>query len=277
MEGISPPEDKFIEVNGLKLHYLDWGNEKEPVLVLLHGLCGNAHYWDFFAERMNNDYHILALDQRGHGDSDHAENYGPRYYVTDLEEFAAKLGLDKIHLAGHSMGGINGIIYAARHPELVSALVIVDIGPEISKEGIERMERDRDSEPDAFGSEEEAITYMKRMEPRQAEDFIRHQVKYALKRDTKAGWTFKYDKALRGVGLRSPEWLWEYVGQVICPSLLVHGTESDMLSADVARTMVEKLSRGSIVDIEHAGHSVPGDNPQAFESAVRNFLKGLDL
>ena len=267
--------DKFIKVNGLNLHYLDWGNSNAPVLLLLHGLCGNAHYWDFLADRMKNDYHVLALDLRGHGDSDRTESYGPKYYVLDLEEFVAALGLDNLYIVGHSLSGINAVVYAARHPELVSALVVVDIGPEIDSAGIERMERERAFEPDVFGSEEEAIAWMKRMEPRQSDSFIRHQAKYALKRAAGTGLTFKYDKALRRVGLRSPEWLWEYIRQVICPVLLVHGAESDMLSTGTAAAMAETLAAGTVVDIEHAGHSVPGDNPPAFEIAVRNFFKGL--
>jgi len=69
MEKLVEPEDKFITANGLNLHYLDRGNPSATSMVLLHGLCGNAHYWDFIAQSMKNDYHVLALDQRGHGDS----------------------------------------------------------------------------------------------------------------------------------------------------------------------------------------------------------------
>jgi len=266
------PEDKFIIANNLNLHYLDWGNLSTAPMVLLHGLCGNAHYWDFFARNMRGDYHILALDQRGHGDSSWAQSYGPKDYVLDLEAFVAQLGLDNIALIGHSMGGINAIIYAARHPEQVSALIIVDIGPEIAVAGIERMEREQASEPEAFGSEEEAISYMRRIEPRHSEAFIRHQVRYVLRQDERSGLRFKYDRVLLGTELRSPQWLWEYVSQVVCPSLLVHGMESDMLATEVAEKVGHNLAFSSVVDIEHAGHSIPGDNPDAFEAAVRIFL-----
>jgi len=245
-------------------------------MVLLHGLCGNAHHWDFFADSMKDDYHILALDQRGHGDSSWAESYGPRDYVLDLEAFVDGVGLDNFVLIGHSMGGINAIIYTSRHPEQVSALVVVDIGPEIGRAGTERMERERAGEPEAFGSEEEAIAYMKRIEPRQSDDFIRHQAKYALKRDEKDRLVFKYDKALRSTELRSPQWLWEYLNQVICPALLVHGIDSDMLTPEVADVVARSLASGSLVHIEHASHSVPGDNPEAFEKAVRDFLGGFE-
>jgi esterase len=274
MGAISLPESKLIKINGLRLHYLDWGNPNASPVVLLHGLCGNAHYWDFFASSVASEYHVLALDQRGHGDSGWAESYGPKGYVLDLEAFADNLGLDKFVLIGHSMGGINAIIYAAQHPDLISALMIVDIGPEINSAGIERMERERASEPEAFGSEEEAISYMKKVEPRQSDDFIQHQVKYALKQDDKGNLTFKYDPALCSTELHSPDWLWDYIDHVVCPTLLIHGLESDMLASEVAQMMISRLAFGSMVDIGRAGHSVPGDNPEAFEATVCKFLRG---
>ncbi len=275
MGSMSLPEDKFIEIDGLSLHYLDWGRIGADPMILLHGLCGNAHYWDFFAHNMRNDYHVLAPDQRGHGDSGWTESYGPRDYVLDLESFAASLGLENIVLVGHSMGGINAIIYAAIHPEQVGRLVIVDIGPEISDAGIERMEKERDNEPEAFESKEDAISYMRQTEPRQSDAFIEHQAKYALKRDDGGRLTFKYDKALRNTELRSPQWLWEYLNQIVCPTLIVHGVESDMLAAEVAQAMAHSLAFGSVVDIEHAGHSIPGDNSETFEASVYAFLNSV--
>ena len=274
---IRMPNDRFIRIGHLSLHYLEWGHPEAVPMVLLHGLCGNAHYWDFFARSIKDGYHILALDQRGHGDSHWATSYSPKDYVLDLEAFIGTLELDNFVLIGHSMGGINAIIYTAGHPEQVSALVIVDIGPEIAAAGIERMERDRISEPEAFDSEAEAISYMKRMQLRQSNGFIRHQAQYALKQDDKGNFTFKYDKALHSIELRSPEWLWEHIGQVVCPALLIHGVESDMLARDVAKTMGGSLTFGSVVDVERAGHSVPGDNPEAFEVIVRKFLSDIEL
>jgi esterase len=271
-DNISQPQDKFVIINGIKLHYLDWGNPDDVPIVLLHGLCGNAHYWDFFAYNVASEHHLLAIDQRGHGDSDWAESYGPRDYVLDLEAFIDSLKLSKFVLIGHSMGGINAIIYAARHPAQVSALVIVDIGPEIAVAGIERMEKEHANKPDSFRSEEEAVNYMKQVEPRYSEAFIQHQARYALKYGDKDSLTFKYDRTLQSTELQSPQWLWEYLKEVICPTLLLHGMESDILSRETAQEEADTLVFGSVVDIEHAGHSIPGDNPDAFEVAVRNFL-----
>jgi pimeloyl-ACP methyl ester carboxylesterase len=169
------------------------------------------------------------------------------------------------------------MVYAARHPELVNALVIVDIGPDIAAAGLERMERKLANEPETFSSEQEAIAYMKEVEPRQSEDFIWHHTKYALKRDEEGRLRFKYDDRLRATELRSPTWLWEHVSQIVSPTLVIHGAGSDMLADEVAQAMADTLASGSVIDIEGAGHSVPGDNPEAFESAVGNFLRRVVL
>jgi len=273
MEKIRQPTDKWLIANSLNLHYLDWDNPDAAPMVLLHGLCGNAHYWDFFSQGIKN-YHVLAPDQRGHGDSSWAKSYAPRDYVLDLEAFVTDLGLNDIVLIGHSLGGINAVIYAARHPDLVSRLVIVDIGPEIATAGTERLRKDLADTPEAFDSEEEAVRYMKQTEPRYSDAFIQREVECSLKRDEAGRLRFKYDRALLATDLRSPEWLWEYLEQVICPTLLIHGAESDILLADIAQRVCNTLAFGTLVDIDRAGHSIPGDNPEAFEAAVRRFLTG---
>lgn len=266
-------QDKFITANGLASHYLDWGNVQATPLLLLHGLCGSAHYWDLFAESMKKEYHVLAIDQRGHGDSDWAQSYTPRDYILDLDGFVAELGLNDMVLIGHSIGGINAVIYAARHPDQVAKLVIIDIGPDIGTAGVERILRQWGSTPEAFGSMEEITRYLKQAEPRYSDDFVQNQLNYAVRHSEQGKLELKYDRALHHNELRSPEWLWEYLEQVICPTLVMHGTESDILLPEVAKSVGNTLAFGQVVDIDGAGHSVPGDNPEEFELAVRKFLR----
>ena len=115
---------------------------------------------------------------------------------------------------------------------------------------------------------------MRQVHTRYSDAFIRHQTKYALRHDEDGRLRFKYDRALLTTDLRSPEWLWEYLEQMICPTLIVHGTESDFLTPEVARKMAETMASGTVVDIAGAGHSAPGDNPAEFEAALRRFLTG---
>src|SRR5437868_4573709 len=98
-------------------------------MLLLHGRSDHAHCWDSFAASVASSFHIVALDQRGHGDSDWAEIYSPDGYVSDVHGVVQALGLQEMVLIGLSLGGRNAFHYAAEHPENVERLVIVDIGP----------------------------------------------------------------------------------------------------------------------------------------------------
>jgi pimeloyl-ACP methyl ester carboxylesterase len=131
--------DRTITLNGLNFHYRDWESAKPDaeVLVLLHGYTGHARSWDSFAAAMSASYRVLALDQRGHGETEWAEptQYGVDHMVSDLEAFVAEMGLDKCTLLGLSMGGRNAIHYAGARPPELQRLVIVDIGPETGAAG----------------------------------------------------------------------------------------------------------------------------------------------
>ncbi len=266
------PEERFISLDELNLHYVDWGNKANQPLILLHGLCGYAHYWDFFAHRLSQSHHIIAIDQRGHGDSDWMPSYYLNDFVIDLESFIAKLRLTDLVLIGHSLGGIIATIYASHHPDQIGQLVIVDIGPQIMTNGFKRMEAVRQDEPQFFISEDKARDYLRQIEPRQSAEFIQQFILHALKKDQNSRLIFKYDKALYKLALRSPIWLWDDLEQIICPTLVMNGQDSDLLDLKVARKMVEKLPFGSLVVIEHAGHNLLGDNPEAFCSSIENFL-----
>ncbi len=148
------PQDKSVTANGLKLHYLDWGTVGKPPMVLLHGLRGHAHSWDDVSAAMCRDFHVLALDQRGRGDSDWAPDgdYTTPAYVADLAAFSEILGLASFVLVGHSMGGRNSIAFTARYPEKANKLVLVDIGPTIDPKGAERIVQEIRDVPEELDS-----------------------------------------------------------------------------------------------------------------------------
>ena len=128
------PTSRHLEINRLKFHYLDWGGDGPP-LVMLHGLTGHAHTWDHTAAALSARYHVYALDQRGHGDTDWASRYGIPAMLGDLLGFLDALQLPVVTLMGLSMGGIVAYQFTAAHPERVSRLVVLDIGPEIAPAG----------------------------------------------------------------------------------------------------------------------------------------------
>jgi pimeloyl-ACP methyl ester carboxylesterase len=273
MEKMALPEDGWFIDGDLKLHYLDWGNPGATSMVLLHGLNCNCHYWDFFAQNMRHDYHVVALDQRGHGDSDWMGSYRREDYVADLAKFVNNLSLNDIVLVGHSMGGANAIAFTGEHPGKVARLVLVDMGPVIPPEAEEERRKRLAAIPEAYSSEKEAISIIGQLYPYFSEDYTRHLVKYSLKRDESGRLIYKYDPVLLHGGVGPLDLLWGYLEKIVCPTLVIRGALSVTLSPEIARKMVEVLPSGTMILIERAGHQVMGDNPEAFESAVRQFLK----
>src|SRR6202165_486949 len=109
----------FTMINGLRLHYLDWPREGAPTMLLVHGFAGHALSWDVFGAAMSRHFNVIALDQRGHGDSEWADEYTTEHSVSDLAEFITALELERVVLVGHSMGARNSIVYLSRHLQRV--------------------------------------------------------------------------------------------------------------------------------------------------------------
>lgn len=274
-----PPRDHTVRANGLTLHYVEWGPAEAKPVVLLHGITGHARVWDHLARSLQDRYRVLALDQRGHGDSEAPADadYRIAVMVEDLAGFAAAVGLERFSLVGHSMGGRIAIAYAAGHPERVERLVIVDIGPDISPEGLKRVRDMMASAPEAIPSEDWAVEYVRRLNPLYDPAELRHRVRHGLRRLPDGTLTWKYSRGLRDMmreGRRDPVDLWEPLRRIPCPTLVIRGSESDILSPEVAKKMTEALREGRLVEIPRGGHTVPGDRPEEFDRIVRSFLDG---
>jgi pimeloyl-ACP methyl ester carboxylesterase len=271
------PQDKTVTANGLTLHYLDWGSAGQPPIVLLHGLRGHAHAWDDFSAAMCEDYRVLALDQRGRGDSAWAKDgdYTTNAYVADLLGFTDALGLTSFILVGHSMGGRNSMAFSARYPDKVQKLVIVDIGPAVNPRGSARIRQEITAVPEEFDSFEAVVAYMSKQNRFAAPAVLRRRLQYATKPlpNGKIGW--RYDLAIREQwrrGPSAPEDLWPAWKGIACPTLIVRGAESDVLSAEATQQMLTTLPHASQVEIPRAAHMVFEENPEGFLTAVRTFL-----
>ncbi len=266
-------------VGGLKLHYQEWGSPAAPAIVMLHGFGVSGHMFDEFAERMQGDFHLIALDQRGHGDSDWSSDgdYSREAFVSDLEQFRVALGLDRFILVGHSMGGLNSVAYAVEFPGRVRALVLVDVGPESAKEGVDNIVRFTRG-PDELEFEE-FVELAHRFNQRRTIENIRERMRHRLKPTDSGKYTWKFDRRFRQEdnGLRigselSNDETWQLFRRISMPTLLVRGAESDVFTPDVAERAAREMQRARLVVVASAGHSVPGDNPDDFTRAVREFL-----
>jgi pimeloyl-ACP methyl ester carboxylesterase len=278
--GSSNVRDELIQLRGLRFAYRDWPSSKPnaPVLVLLHGYTGHARSWDLFAASMTSRYRVLALDQRGHGETQWAATaYDTSEMVADLEAFVAALRLDQFTLLGLSMGGLVSIGYAGKRPRELAKLVIVDIAPELDTVGLQRIQAGV-VRSDVFDTAEEAYARARADNPIPPDDQLRHRVQYSLMRRDDGRFTYRYDPALRDPknprkGI-PPETGWALVSNINVPTLLVRGALSDILSRPIAQRMVKAIPAGAgrLVEVAGSGHPVPLDKPGGFLDAVATFL-----
>jgi len=257
------PLSKTLRVNDLDLHYLEWGKENAPPIVCVHGYTGSADAFNALARHLQDRFHLLSLDVRGHGESAWSPAGAHRYedQASDLAAFVDRLGLQEFVLIGTSMGGIIAMTYAAHHAARLSGLVINDIGPE-AEAGTQRITQMVGSRPDDFATLEDAMAYRRSASPilaaRNAED--QHELALGVLRQRADGrWAWKMDPAYirqrveRGPPARPP--LWPALQALSCRTLVVWGTESDVLSEAQARRMVDRLPRGELVRVPGIGHA----------------------
>ncbi|MBI4299175.1 MAG: alpha/beta hydrolase [Chloroflexi bacterium] len=266
------PKDKYVEVNGLRLHYLDWGNRGAQPMILIHGLQQCAHSWDFFATRMQPSFHVLALDQRGHGDSAWAQGKAYKFddYVAEISGFIKSLRLSKVVLVGHSAGGRYSMAYAAQHPRKVDRLIIVDIDPDSSKqEASHRFDRQL-SRSDKWESLDDLLGRLRRRYPNVPGDVLHHHALHLTQELPGGRRKWKRDRAILEVYER-PD-IWGEFSRIRCPTLIVRGRNSRILTHETAVKMKETLQGCRLAELEDGGHWVYDEVPGSFEAAVRWFL-----
>ncbi len=275
-DAVRLPDDHQVIIGALRFHYLDWGGSGAPILFL-HGGGINAHTWDCVAVMLRERYRCIALDQRGHGDSEWSPvvDYRIAAHVGDIEGFVTAMGLERPIVVGQSMGGLNTIAYASRHSDTMRAMVIVDVAPEVSASGAERI-RAFSSTPE-LDSAQEFLERAVKFNPLRDPGVLRRSLYYNL-RETPAGkWTFKHDQRRRSEdAMRSftedRERLVSELSRIKCPTLVVRGALSDVLTDDAAEKFARSLPDGRWVRVEKSGHNVQGDNPRALLDAMLTFF-----
>src|SRR5262249_18746924 len=240
--------DRTLVLNGQRFHYTEWGAATAPPLVMLHGVTGHARAGCEGAAALAGRVRVLALDQRGHGDSDPSPqcDYTVDTLSADLAAFADALALARFSLVGLSMGGRVAIAFAGRAPRRVDRLVGVDIGPDISEAGMIRVGTLMARSPELFPTLEQRLAFHRATNPLYTEAMLRHRVEHGTK-PTEGGLTWKYDRGLRDA-VRSGTWrdsidLWPLWRAVTCPILLVRGADSDVLSPEIAKRLLDQHPR----------------------------------
>jgi pimeloyl-ACP methyl ester carboxylesterase len=264
------PEDLQLVVDGLRLHALDWGGAGRTPLLLLHGFTGHAHAWDTLAIALQPHFHVYALDQRGHGDSDPADTYNAIVAFGDLSGVIAQLGLTSLVVVGLSMGGRNAMYFSAQRPEVVQRLVVVDIGPEISTRAAAAPASP--PEPDVWESIEQAARHLYRVNPLPGIHYYRWVVSHSLRERPEGGLVWKWHPSVKTRRSTPDVDWWAIVRAIQAPTLVLRGESSPVLDREVAERMAKELPRGKFVEIPRAVHTLHEDNPEAVLAVLREFL-----
>jgi pimeloyl-ACP methyl ester carboxylesterase len=266
------PADRFVTVNGLRIHYLDWGNPEKPPLILLHGIARVAHTFDHIAPALRDRYHVIAVDMRGHGDSDWdpSGGYLVEDHVKDLEGLIRQLGLPKVVLLGNSTGGRVAQVYAGLHPEMMSALIVEDVGPERPKSIAENFARQVREEANGWNSEEELLAVLKTRNPGVAESQLKTYAHFGTKRGENGRVVWKRDPDL-AKGFVETE-LWQYVRRITCPAIYIIGGRSTIVPPETQEQLRRTVAGVQVVTMPGLGHYPDAEAPAAFLEIVDRFL-----
>ena len=280
MTTVLEPAGRTLDIDGLRLHYLDWGNPGAPPIVCVHGYTSSAQAFNALARRLRDRHHVVAPDVRGHGESGWSPSGAYQYedQVGDLAALVDKLGLARFTLVGTSMGGIIAMAYAGAHPDRLVRLVINDIGPDVEV-GSQRITQMVGSRPDEFATLDDAMAYRRQMSPivagRSPED-QRELALGVLRQRPDGRWIWKMDpeyiRQRVRVGAPQRPALWPALSRATCPTLVVWGSDSDVLSESQARRMVEALPKGELVTVPAVGHAPTLVEP-AVVAALERFLR----
>jgi pimeloyl-ACP methyl ester carboxylesterase len=277
------PQGHEVVLRGMRFHYLDWGQEGRPVVLFLHGGALTAHTWDLVCLALRDKYHCLALDQRGHGDSEWSPTmeYGWDSHLRDIEAFADRMRLDGFVLVGQSMGAMNSIAYASRHSDRLAALALIDAGPRVQRQGAKRIV-DFVTMPAELDSIDEFVERARTFNPLRDPRLLKRSLLHNLRRLPSGKWTWKYDRRQMSrerfqVLLEHLEELRSEIPSIRCPTLVVRGGSSDIFSDEDAASLASLLPEGQWVRVEGAGHTVQGDNPKGLVEALQRFLGQVGL
>ena len=260
----------------INLHVREAGTG--PLVVFLHGITANAAIWDPVLLQLQDDFRVVAVDQRGHGLSDKpAQGYGGQDYARDLLGLVQTLGRGAATVVGHSLGARNGVVAATLQPELIAGVVAIDFVPFIEDEVLLALETRVKGGDRTFGSIDEIVAYLASRYPLMPPDALQRRAEHGYRRvgdmfhalaDPKA-------MALTAEGLR--EDLEPAMASVRKPVLLVRGAESKLVSvAAFERTRQLRPDLPTLV-VPGTDHYVPEEAPAVVGQAIRDFAKTLAL
>lgn len=267
-------ENRRFKGAGIELNCVDYGGAGKPPMLLVHGGSAHAHWWDFVGPPLIDRFHVLALDQRGHGESPWTDEwaYGSRHYAADLDALIANWGLGAPVLVGHSMGGHCVLVYSVEHSERLRAMVVIDSTPFYPDYAVEQLRKIAGRSAPEYDSLEAAIGAFRTLpgETLATPEVLRDVAGRSFRQRDDGKWVHKMD---RRTLIREPIQLrMDDLARIGCPALLVKPTGSPLLTPEFMNKMAGKMARGRVVMVENSNHHVPIDNPAGLVAAMDPFL-----
>lgn len=274
-EAISAPfQQRTVTVAGCPINYLAWGEPDRPPLVLVHGGAAHAMWWSHLALELSHDYHVIAPDLSGHGDSGRREAYPAEGWADEVlaVSYEAANGRPPV-LVGHSMGGLVSIVAAATHGDRLAGAIIVDSPVRKPDPESEAGQGGRTFRaPKIYPDLQSAIAHFRLIPEQPCENtfIVDHIARHSL-RQTSDGWTWKFDPKVFLRASLNP--VRDYLTKVRCRVALMRGEFSAIVPPETSEYMYELLNRNApLVEIPQAHHHLILDQPLAFIAALRALL-----
>lgn len=268
---VSPGRSRYLQLAGHSTHCLEWGISGSPVLLLVHGYLAHAHWWDFVAPCFAEDYHVLAMDLGGMGDSGRRDSYSVQQFVAEIAAVAQAVAAQPVTVVGHSLGGRLTAYACNDHPDLIKRAVIVDAKLGFPDNPARPQPRTRSKKyyPDLAAGR--ARFRLMPDEPGIPERTT-HMADHSLRREP-SGYTWKFDENLT----RNFEWHADVTEGEILPRLempvdFIFGEHSQVVVPELARRIGALLPRGSRM-VRDAHHHIPVNQPQPLVASLRALLK----
>lgn len=281
----APRLSKSVEVEGCKIHYLEWGEANKPGLVMVPGNRAHAHWWAHIAPLLANDYHVIAMDFSGMGDSGWRESYDNDIYAREIMAAAkhAELGAYPM-IVGHSLGGMLTLHTAHIFGEQLGGIVVADFAirtegemEKWSKMGSHRKWHTGEQRPTkVYEKFEDALARFRLMPDHHiANKYIKDYIAEHSLREVEGGWTWKFHHKLFHSAPRH-EPMDRYLSELQCPIGFIYGDKSDNVGAERARRMAETApGHAPIVEIPDSHHHLMMDQPLPLVTALRGMLPQL--
>ena len=277
----------------LKLHYVDWGNEDKPALLMVHGNRDHSRNWDWVARALRDDYHIIAPDLRGHGDSQSlmGTHYQTLDYVYDIAQLVDQKKLEPVRIISHSMGANISIHYSGVFPEKVCSLIAIEglFGtpeiprpPEYQKSTVDRIKawveetRTLSSRlPRRYADLETAFKRMQTENPHLSEEKARLLTIHGSTQNEDGSYSWKFDNYVRQTSpvRLQPEEVRAIIKRIDCPTLLIQGSDSWATDPNESGWL-NLFQKGRSVIMEDAGHWVHHDQLDVFLDLAKAHLQG---